>query len=57
MKQKRVLAVHDSSCVGRCSLTVALPILSAAGLEGKRAAHGCAEHAYRRIYRVGRSAI
>lgn len=33
MKQKRVLAVHDLSCVGRCSLTVALPILSAAGLE------------------------
>ena len=33
MKQKRVLAVHDLSCVGRCSFTVALPILSAAGLE------------------------
>ena len=31
--QKRVLAVHDISCVGRCSLTVALPILSAADLE------------------------
>ncbi len=31
--QKRVLAVHDISCVGKCSLTVALPILSAAGLE------------------------
>ncbi|NLV57592.1 MAG: pyridoxamine kinase [Clostridiales bacterium] len=30
--QKRVLAVHDISCVGRCSLTVALPILSAAGI-------------------------
>ena len=33
MKQKRVLAVHDLSGVGRCSLTGALPILSAAGLE------------------------
>ena len=33
MKQKRLLSVHDLSCVGRCSLTVALPILSAAGLE------------------------
>lgn len=33
MQQKRVLAVHDISCVGRCSLTVALPIISAAGLE------------------------
>lgn len=31
--QKRILAVHDISCVGKCSLTVALPILSAAGLE------------------------
>ena len=30
--QKQVLAIHDLSCVGRCSLTVALPILSAAGL-------------------------
>ena len=27
-KQKRALAIHDISCVGRCSLTVALPILS-----------------------------
>lgn len=31
--QKRVLAIHDISCVGRCSLTVALPIISAAGVE------------------------
>lgn len=30
---KRVLSVQDISCVGKCSLTVALPILSAAGLE------------------------
>ena len=30
---KRVLAIHDISCVGRCSLTVALPIISAAGIE------------------------
>ena len=30
--QKRAVAVHDISCVGRCSLTVALPVLSAAGL-------------------------
>ena len=33
MKQKRVLAVHDISCVGRCSLTVALPIISSVGIE------------------------
>ena len=32
-KQKRVLAIHDISCVGKCSLTVALPIISAAGVE------------------------
>lgn len=32
-KQKRVAAIHDISCFGKCSLTVALPILSAAGLE------------------------
>ena len=30
--QKRVMAIHDISCVGRCSLTVALPLLSAAGI-------------------------
>ena len=31
--QKKVLAINDISCVGRCSLTVALPIISAAGIE------------------------
>lgn len=30
---KRVLTIQDISCVGQCSLTVALPILSACGLE------------------------
>ena len=33
MQQKRVLTIQDISCVGRCSLTVALPILSAAGIQ------------------------
>ncbi len=33
MSQKRVVAVHDISCFGKCSLTVALPILSACGIE------------------------
>lgn len=33
MQQQRVLAVHDISGVGKCSLTVALPIISAAGVE------------------------
>jgi len=31
--QKRVAAIHDISCFGRCSLTVALPVISAAGVE------------------------
>lgn len=31
--QKRILTVQDISCVGQCSLTVALPILSACGVE------------------------
>ncbi|MCL2137411.1 MAG: pyridoxamine kinase [Coriobacteriia bacterium] len=31
--QKRVITIQDISCVGRCSLTVALPIISAAGIE------------------------
>ena len=33
MQQKRVLTIQDISCVGRCSLTVALPVISAAGIE------------------------
>ena len=33
MKYPKVLTIQDISCVGQCSLTVALPILSAAGLE------------------------
>ncbi len=33
MSYKRILAVQDISCVGQCSLTVALPILSACGIE------------------------
>lgn len=30
---KKVLTIQDISCVGQCSLTVALPIISACGLE------------------------
>lgn len=33
MSSKRVLTIQDISCVGQCSLTVALPIISACGLE------------------------
>ena len=31
--QKRILTIQDASCVGQCSLTVALPVLSACGVE------------------------
>lgn len=30
---KRVMTIQDISCIGKCSLTVALPIISAAGIE------------------------
>ena len=33
MAYKRVLTIQDISCVGQCSMTVALPILSACGQE------------------------
>ena len=33
MPYKRILSVQDISCVGQCSMTVALPILSACGHE------------------------
>lgn len=31
--QKRIAAIHDISGIGKCSLTVALPVCSAAGIE------------------------
>ncbi len=33
MKQKRAVAINDISCMGKCSLTVALPIISSLGIE------------------------
>lgn len=33
MTDKRLLTIQDISCVGQCSLTVALPIISACGVE------------------------
>ena len=33
MAYRKILTIQDISCVGQCSLTVALPILSAAGME------------------------
>ena len=33
MNYKRILTIQDISCVGQCSLTVALPIVSACGVE------------------------
>lgn len=33
MNYKKILTIQDISCVGQCSLTVALPIISACGIE------------------------
>lgn len=33
MKYSKILTIQDVSCVGQCSLTVALPIISACGIE------------------------
>ena len=33
MQSKRILTIQDISCLGQCSLTVALPIISACGVE------------------------
>ncbi|MEE0866704.1 MAG: pyridoxamine kinase [Clostridia bacterium] len=33
MKQKRIVTIQDLSCFGKCSLTVALPVISALGIE------------------------
>ncbi len=33
MSYKRILTIQDISCIGQCSLTVALPIISACGIE------------------------
>lgn len=33
MSYKKVLTIQDISCVGQCSLTVALPVISACGVE------------------------
>ena len=30
---KRIVTIQDISCIGKCSLTVALPIISACGVE------------------------
>lgn len=33
MNYKKILTIQDISCVGQCSLTVALPVISACGIE------------------------
>ena len=33
MSTPRIAAIHDLSCFGRCSLTIALPVLSAMGCQ------------------------
>jgi pyridoxine kinase len=30
---QRIAAIHDISCYGKCSLTIAIPVLSSMGLE------------------------
>lgn len=51
---KRVLTIQDISCVGKCSLGVALPIISAAGAEAAvlptavLSAHTAFAHVYKR---------
>ena len=44
MSTPKVVAIHDMSGFGRCSLTVAIPVLSAA--------YRLAVYPYRGIYRV-----
>ena len=31
---KRILTIQDISCFGKCSITIALPVISAMGVEG-----------------------
>ena len=33
MQSKRILSIQDVSCLGQCSLTIALPVISACGVE------------------------
>lgn len=49
---KRVVSIQDISCLGKCSLTVALPIISAMGVETLRGSHGGPLHPHRRILRL-----
>ena len=32
-RQKRIITIQDISCLGRCSITASLPVLSCAGVE------------------------
>ena len=41
---KRIITLQDISCVGRCSITVALPVLSAMGVECGHSSYGCVIH-------------
>ena len=47
---KRVVSIQDISCLGKCSLTVALPIISAMGVE--TCVVPTAVHPHRRILRL-----
>ena len=40
---KRIASIQDISCLGRCSLTVALPVISAMAVECAIASEACAD--------------
>lgn len=46
---KKVLIVHDISCFGKCSTTVAMPIISSMGLTGVLLPTSLALHAHGRL--------
>ncbi len=43
---KRVLSIQDISCLGRCSTTIALPVISAMGSRNGYLANGPSLHTY-----------
>ena len=49
---KRIAAIHDLSGLGKCSLTVALPVISATGVECACIPDGRAQHAHGGVYRL-----
>lgn len=48
---KRIVTIQDISCFGKCSSTVALPLISAMGVEAAVIPTAVLS-TYRRIYRI-----